>query len=74
MQHDKLGSLLEVGDCVVFSGSMEGLGVGRIAKFTSKMVRINGFSNNQKPCYKYATDLAKIDPQVITMYLLKKGK
>jgi hypothetical protein len=75
-KYDKFGTLLAVEDCVLFVGFNKGLDVGTIVKFTAKMVTINSLDSKRKwgnsNVNKYAKDLVKADPAMVTMYLLKK--
>jgi hypothetical protein len=71
---DKLGRLLEVGDCVAYPSS-NSLEIGTIKKITPKMTlvcrvgstRYRGNSGTRK----YSSDLVLLEGPLVTMYLLK---
>jgi hypothetical protein len=79
-QHqDYFGRDLARDDCVVFS--VHNLfQVGRITSVTPKMVRVVGYDHARKNWstgevkgnLKYGHEVLKVDPQEVTMYLLKK--
>jgi hypothetical protein len=71
---DKLGQLLKIGDCVVYSSS-NSLEIGTIKKLYPKMIKV--WSIGAKPKFgwyrgqnKYPSDTILLDSPGITMYLL----
>lgn len=79
--HDYFGRELAVDDCVVFS-SRNLFQVGRIMSITPKMIRVAGYDYADKNWrtgetqgnLKYGSEVLKVDPQEVTMYLLRKQK
>jgi hypothetical protein len=72
---DKLGRLLKIGDCVVYSNS-NSLAIGTIKKLYPKMIKV--WSIGAKPNFgwyrgqnKYPSDTILLDSPEITIYLLK---
>ena len=71
---DKLGRVLQLGDCVVYPQS-NSLVIGTVKKFNPKMVKVaivpsrtwGGETN------KYPSDLVKVDGPEVTMYLIKSA-
>jgi hypothetical protein len=71
---DKLGRLLNVGDCVVYPAH-NSLEVGTVKKLNNKMVKVWRASSKSTRWYtgsnKYPNDIVIIDGPEVTMYLLK---
>ena len=73
MRQDMLGSELAVGDIVVTSyGGL--LSIGRIERFTKKMVQIKGINHRYIRRLVYNDDIMKIDSEAVTMYVLRNEK
>lgn len=70
---DKLGKLIAIGDCVAFPDS-NNLVIGTIVKLNPKMIGVQrlGTKYNYKQ-NKYPNDLVLLNPQDVTMFLLKSG-
>lgn len=73
-QHlDLLGNPILVGACVTFPYH-NSLRVGIVIKLTPKMVQIKRVGTKHELKYsKYPEDLAVLNSQDVTMYLLKAG-
>ena len=79
VHHDYFGRELAVDDCVVFS-TQNLFQVGRIVKITPKQVSVMGYdyarknwrTGETKGTFKYGHEVLKVDPQEVTMYLLRK--
>ena len=79
VHHDYFGRELAVDDCVVFS-TQNLFQVGRVIKITPKQVSVLGYdyarkswrTGESKGTFKYGHEVLKVDPQEVTMYLLKK--
>lgn len=73
---DFLHQDLEIGDYVVmvYSDSKQ-FRIGKIIKFTPKMVRIEFIGNTawQKTSAQSPEDLIKLMPEQVTWYLMNKG-
>ena len=68
---DKLGRLLNVGDCVAYPGS-NSLLIGTVKKINPKMVGVAMVGKHAwGPSNKYPDDLVKIEGPEVTMYLLR---
>ncbi len=66
---DKLGRVLELGDCVVYPQS-NSLGIGTIKKFNPKMIKVCKIGSKWEQ-NKYPQDLVKVDGPEVSIYLLK---
>jgi len=68
--YDLLGTPLKVNDLVVYNYYNRQLSVGRILKFTTKMITICrvGSSMSRRVC---PAETLKIDGEAVTMYVLK---
>lgn len=71
---DKLGRLLNLGDCVVYPQSNSML-IGTIQKINPKMIKVTNVPKGWPgESLKYPQDLIKIDGPEVTMYLIKNAK
>jgi len=68
--YDLLGTPLKVNDLVVYNYYNRQLSVGRILKFTTKMITICRVGGGEKRLACPAETL-KIDGEAVTMYVLK---
>ena len=81
VHRDYFGRELAVEDFVVFS-VRNLFQVGRIISVTPKMLRVAGYDHAKKSWrtgetignLKYGYEVLKVDPQEVTMYLLRKSK
>jgi hypothetical protein len=70
---DKLGRLLNVGDCVAYPASNT-LIIGIVKKLNPKMVGVERLGKNGwGPSNKYSSDLVLLDGPDVTMYLIKNS-
>lgn len=69
---DLLGREISVGDFVV-APYHNGLNIYSVFKLTPKMIKISKIGGSSGRSI-YAKDSLKVDPNELTMYLLKKGK
>jgi len=70
---DKLGRLLNVGDCVAYPAS-NSLVIGIVKKLNPKMVGVEQLGNTWRgPNVKYSNDLVLLDGPEVTMYLIKNS-
>lgn len=69
---DRLGRLLNVGDCVAYP-SHNSLGIGTVKKLNPKMVKVVPVGSNYRSngSNKYPQDMVLLDGPEVTMYLLK---
>ena len=74
-QHlDLLGNPIVVGACVAFPYG-NSLRIGIVLKLTPKMVQLKRVGAKREIKYnKYPSDLAVLNSQDVTMYLLKAGE
>ncbi len=73
--YDKLGKLINVGDCVAAPYN-NSLMISKVVKITPKMVKIKKFNTSSRSWHsgeysKYPTDLVILDGADVTAYLLK---
>lgn len=75
IQHyDKLGQRLNVGDFVAWS-SQYSLAIGKIAKFTPKMIKVsNAETKTSKTINKYSGDCILLDNKLVTLWVLKNSQ
>jgi hypothetical protein len=73
---DKLGRLLNVGDCVAYPSS-NSLVIGIVKKLNPKMVGVSQLGKNRWGAWgdsnKYSNDLVILDGPDVTMYLIKNS-
>jgi hypothetical protein len=71
-QHrDKLGQMLDIGDCVVYPQS-NSLIVGTVRKFNPKMIGVTRIDGSwARESNKYPSDLVKVSGPEVTMYLIR---
>lgn len=71
--NDKLGRLINLGDCVAYPDN-NSLVLGKVVKLNPKMIGIEEVGNKRWPhkCNKYPTDVVILDDSAVTMYLLKQ--
>jgi len=70
---DKLGRLLNVGDCVVYPSSNT-LVIGIVSKLNPKMVRVSQLGRKRwGDSNKYSNDLVILEGPDVTMYLIKNS-
>jgi hypothetical protein len=70
---DKLGRLLNVGDCVAYPSS-NSLVIGIVKKLNPKMVGVSQLGKNRwGDNNKYSNDLVILDGPDVTMYLIKNS-
>jgi hypothetical protein len=75
-QHsDILGNPIVVGDCVTFPYNSS-LRIGIVTKLNPKMVQVKRVGSKRPGITynKYPTDIAVLNSQDVTMYLLKAGE
>ena len=72
---DLLGNPISVGNCVAFPYS-NSLRIGLVTKINPKMIQVKrvGKTRGDVKYNKYPTDLAVLNSQDVTMYLLKAGE
>jgi hypothetical protein len=70
---DIIGNELNVGDLVV-SPYANMLSIGRILRFTKKMIQIKGINHSYIKRLVKDMDVLKIEGEAVTMYILKKEK
>lgn len=74
VHRDKLGTELALGDFVAFSDHNK-LGLGRITKINPKMIKLSAIQKPtkyyQREYNKYPYDCVKLDPQLVSFYILK---
>ena len=70
---DIIGNELNVGDLVV-SPYANMLSIGRILRFTKKMIQIKGINHSYIKRLVKDIDVLKIEGEAVTMYILKKEK
>lgn len=73
-QHkDRLGRILELGDCVAFPNS-NNLAIGTIKKINPVMVKVGNLSRTSSwTANKYPQDTVKLEGADVTLYLLKNS-
>jgi hypothetical protein len=70
---DKLGRLLNVGDCVAYPSS-NSLVVGIVKKLNPKMIGVSQLGEDRwGDSNKYSNDLVILDGPDVTMYLIKNS-
>jgi hypothetical protein len=70
---DKLGKVLNIGDCVAYSGDRRHLKIGIIDKLCPKMISIHEVDKKYSSM-AYPTETVRLDGPEITMYILRAGK
>ena len=70
---DIMGNELNVGDIIV-SPYANMLSIGRILRFTRKMIQIKGINHSYIRRLVKDVDVLKIDGEAVTMFVLKKER
>ena len=70
---DIMGNELSVGDIIV-SPYANMLSIGRILRFTKKMIQIKGINHSYIKRLVKDMDVLKIEGEAVTMYILKKER
>jgi len=70
---DMLDQKIQIGDFVVTS-YVGNLSIGRIQRFTKKMVQIKGINHGYIKRLMYDNDVMKIQGEALTMWVLKHEK
>ena len=69
---DLLGRSLQIGDCVAVPYG-NGLGICKVTKFTTKMVRVHPVNTKRasKGYLKYGTDIVVVPSEDVFVYVLE---